>query len=84
MFYPCARGNVENDDASSLFILTVCVEIIDTLPIAPHVAARETDMTAAAYEYAARKARARNRRINLFCAFMCAIGVASLVGQVWL
>jgi hypothetical protein len=42
------------------------------------------DMTAAAYEYCARKARARNRRINLFCAFMCAIGVASLVGQVWL
>jgi hypothetical protein len=41
-------------------------------------------MTAAAYEYAARKARARNRRVNLFCAFMCAIGVASFAAQVWL
>ena len=41
-------------------------------------------MTAAAYEYAARKARARNRRINVFCGVMCAIGVASFAAQVWL
>jgi len=41
-------------------------------------------MTAAAYEYCARKARARNRRVNAYCTVICAIGVASFVAQVWL
>jgi len=41
-------------------------------------------MTAHAYEYCARKARARNRRVNAYCSVICAIGVASLAAQVWL